>query len=95
MAKTVVWAETALNDLENVIEYISQDSPAYAASFYDSIKGKARSLSTLSKRGRVVPEFFNNDIREIFVHRYRLIYKITNEQIIILAFIHGARELKN
>jgi plasmid stabilization system protein ParE len=32
-------------------------------------------------------------IRELLVSTYRLVYKLTNEHVFIVAFIHGARRL--
>jgi toxin ParE1/3/4 len=90
MAESVVWTETASNDLERAVEYINQDSPGYALSFlYDAME-RAKTLSLFPNRGRIVPEINDPDVREIFLHRYRMIYKIEEEQVVILSFIHGA-----
>jgi len=51
-------------------------------------------LNKLSGRGRVVPEFGNPNLCELFVREYRLIYSIEETRIIILALIHGKRDLK-
>ena len=32
-------------------------------------------------------------IREIFVDRYRLVCKVTEAEVVLLAFIHGSRDL--
>lgn len=95
MAKTVVWTESAMDDLEQVVRYIYRDSPAYALSFYDTVIDKAKTLKDMSERGRIVPELDDEHIREIFVHRYRMIYQICETRIQIITFIHGARELNN
>ena len=52
----------------------------------------AASLETLAERGRVVPELADPTIREVFVFRYRLMYRIETERVTILAFVHGARD---
>ena len=52
----------------------------------------AQTLTTLSERGRVVPEVNDVTIREVFVHRYRLLYQIEDEQVLIVAFLHGSRD---
>jgi len=52
----------------------------------------ARSLGTLLERGRVVPEFKREEIREIFIFNYRMIYRIEKFQVSILAFIHGRQD---
>ena len=91
MVKTVIWTEPAATDLERAVAYIFEDSPAYAVAFYNKVKEKSRTLCELAERGRVVPEHNDEQIREIFIHRYRLIYEIKSEEIIILAFFHGAQ----
>jgi len=45
--------------------------------------------------GHVVPELKQTQIREHFIYSYRIIYEIKNEQIYILAVIHGGRLLEN
>jgi len=53
----------------------------------------AKFLSDLVERGRVVPEFKNETIREIFVHSYRLIYQLQENRVSVLAMIHEAATL--
>jgi plasmid stabilization system protein ParE len=92
MARKVIWADGAVADLDAAADYISKDSPAYAASFVLQSLEAARSLGDLPERGRVVPEFKREDIREIFVFSYRLIYRIDELRVSVLAFIHGRRD---
>lgn len=40
----------------------------------------------------MVPEINDSDIRERFVHKYRVVYKIEPERILIVGIIHGSRE---
>ena len=49
----------------------------------------ARGLGELSERGRVVPEFNDPTLREIFVHRYRLLYRVSVDYVSIVTFLHG------
>jgi hypothetical protein len=39
-----------------------------------------------------VPELEDLRVRELFVHRYRLIYEVGMTELTILAFLHGARD---
>jgi toxin ParE1/3/4 len=89
--QTIIWTGTAYKDLQNIVEYISQDSMYYALAFYDDVMDKAQTLNDFPHRGRVVPEMDDPEMREIFIHRYRLIYQIHNDRIIINTIIHGAR----
>jgi toxin ParE1/3/4 len=95
MVRKVIWTITAYKDLQNIVDYISQVSMYYAISFYDDVMDKAHTLQEFPHRGRIVPEMGDPNMREIFVHRYRLIYQITNENVIITTLIHGARDYKN
>jgi plasmid stabilization system protein ParE len=52
------------------------------------------SLTTLAQRGRVVPELGHRQVREIFGHRFRLIYRVRGREVEVLAFIHGARDFR-
>ncbi len=93
MARKVEWTEVAWSDLEEVSDYIAKDSRYYAAAFVREVRDAARSLTYLAERGRVVPEFGDPTIRELFVRRYRLIYQVTEQSVYIIGFIHGARDL--
>jgi len=44
-------------------------------------------------RGRRVPEYPERELRELIMGNYRLIYMIEPDRVVIVAFIHGAREL--
>jgi plasmid stabilization system protein ParE len=44
--------------------------------------------------GRIVPEIQNPDYRERFIHKYRIIYRVESERILIAAVIHGSRQLE-
>jgi toxin ParE1/3/4 len=75
-----------------VLGFISRDSPEGASRVVEQVLAAAQSLETLSERGRVVPERADPMIREVFVYRYRLMYRVTRDMVEILAFIHGARD---
>ena len=47
-------------------------------------------LNLFPHSGRIVPEINDQNLREIFIHRYRLIYRTELDQVIILTFVHGA-----
>ncbi len=94
MDRQVVWTQTAWNDFEEILTYVSKDSSHYAAAFAREILKAARSLSQYADRGRVVPEFENPAIREIFVRSYRLVYSTAKPAVHILGLVHGARDLE-
>ena len=90
--RTVVWAESAQAALDEVVSYIAHDSRDQAIKVLIRALEAAASLETLADRGRLVPELREPDLREIFVFRYRLMYRVAAEQVRIVAFVHGARD---
>jgi plasmid stabilization system protein ParE len=95
VVKKLIWSEAAWFDLEAATEYIAQDSPIYAKTFVEEIRQAARSLKRFSERGRIVPEVSNNNIREIFPVGYRLVYRVSEDTVTIMALIHHARSWGN
>ncbi len=94
MARQVIWSNEAVADLEALAEYIAKDSPYYAAAFAQELLYAGGTLNTFAERGRIVPEIGNPTIREVFIESYRLIYKIEDARTIVIALVHGARDLK-
>ncbi|WP_146522977.1 type II toxin-antitoxin system RelE/ParE family toxin [Stieleria varia] len=43
--------------------------------------------------GSIVPEYCWDDVREVFVHSYRLIHQLHGNEIRILTVCHGANPL--
>ena len=93
MAREVVWTEPGWDDLEAAAAFIERDSEFYAAAFVQEARDAAASVAEFAERGQVVPEFGDESIRELLVKPYRLIYKVTDEHVFIVAFIHGSQRL--
>jgi toxin ParE1/3/4 len=93
VARVIIWTETTYCGLEEAADYIGNDSPVYAAALVAGAESAAESLAEMSGRGRLAPEFRDPNVRELFVGRYRLIYRISEGAVYILAFIHGARDV--
>jgi addiction module RelE/StbE family toxin len=87
----VVWSPEAIEDLQSIAEYIERDSEFYARSVVMKILDVSRSIKNFPSRGRVVPEVGDDNIRELFVYSYRVIYQIQESEILIVAVIHGKR----
>jgi addiction module RelE/StbE family toxin len=94
MAYRVVWSRRASQDLAAIADYIATDSPTYAGAVVKKVVGQTRILSKFPRSGRKVPEFDSEDIRELLVYSYRVIYRIEDYEIVIAAVIHGKRLLQ-
>ena len=89
----IEWTQPALLDLESIRDYISRDSEYYAARFIEKIIEAVEGLEKLPKMGRSVPEAEEENIREVLLHNYRIIYRVETGRILVLTIIHGARDL--
>jgi toxin ParE1/3/4 len=89
----IEWTQPAVQDLESIRDYISRDSEYYAARFIEKIIKTVENLEKFPMLGRPVPEIENENIREIFLQNYRVFYRIETKRLLVLAIIHGARDL--
>jgi toxin ParE1/3/4 len=94
MAHRVVWSRRALHDVEEIASYVAQDSSAYAAAVVRTIVNQTRLLQRFPRSGRKVPEFDNDDIRELIAYSYRIVFQVTQDEVVIAAVIHGKRLLQ-
>jgi toxin ParE1/3/4 len=95
MAQTLIWSQVSLDDIDDIAEYISRDSEYHAQQVVERIFETGTTIVQHPKIGRVVPELNNPLIRERFIYSYRLIYEISDQEIRVLAVIHGSRLLES
>ena len=91
----VEWSKLAKEDLQEIYDYISNDSERYALRVVDRIVERTEKLSVHPLTGRVVPEFEDENLRELIEGNYRIIYYMeSKEKISIVRIYQGARLLK-
>jgi addiction module RelE/StbE family toxin len=90
----IKWLRKALLDLQDIYDYISKDSERYAQRQINKIVKRTIILKTQLECGKIVPEINRSDIRELVEGRYRIIYKIVNDNLVhILMIHHSLRDL--
>ncbi len=89
----IEWTLPAINDLEAIHDYIGKDSEYYASRFIQKIISAVDTLDKFPKIGRIVPEANNPNIRELIFQNYRIIYRILDDIIQIIAVIRGSRDI--
>lgn len=94
MAHRVDWSRRALRDLESIAEYIAADSPTYAGIVVKNVVNQTKTLAKFPRAGRKVPEFDDENIRELLIYSYRIIYRLQADTVMIAAVIHGKRILQ-
>ena len=82
----------ALEDLEEIVLYIAQDSPQAALHMHDKIIEKANDLAIFPKRGRLVPDIkmAATGHRMLGVKPYIAFYRVVERNVFIYRVPHGA-----
>lgn len=88
----VLWSDTANAHLAEIYEYISRDSPRYALRMIDRITSRSQQITHAPEFGQIVPEYNDENVREVLVGPYRVIYRIETDQAVVLSVVHGARK---
>jgi len=93
MAFAIIWSQTAVEDLREVVRFIARDDPAAAASLADRILSHIDLLADLPFSYRAVPEKADRSIREIVLRPYRIIYQVDDGRcaVHVLRVWHAAR----
>jgi len=58
------------------------------------IVAKTDNLDELPRMGRVVPELNNENIRELSLYSYRILYETKDKDVFVLTVIHRRRDLQ-
>lgn len=87
----VILTEQALEDLEEIENYVSKSSVKMGILLVSKFFDKFELIASFPEMGRIVPEFKNSYLREIFQSKYRIIYLVTDQNIEILRIIHGSK----
>jgi addiction module RelE/StbE family toxin len=91
-------AQNAENDLNEIIMYIAQNSPQNAIKIMEKIQARINTLDHFPYRGGFVPELLARNIkdyRQIIESPWKIIYKIDDGVVNILAIIDSRRNLQD
>ena len=88
----VRFLQEALDDLEEIVLYIAQDSPQAALRMHDRIVEKANDLTVFPKRGRLVPDkkMAAAGYRMLGIKPYIAFYRVIERCVFIYRVLHGA-----
>lgn len=95
MAYNVRWSPRAASHLEEICNYIAKDSHYYASLFAKKVIAIVKSIPQFPMAGRIVPEYGDENLREKIYENYRIVYRIKEKSIEIVAICHGAKLLGN
>ena len=86
----ISWTRTALKDLREIHNFISNDSDFYADRQILRFMERVEILIKFPLLGRVVPEKEDETIRELIEGNYRIFYKLVSKTQIHILRIHSS-----
>ena len=91
------WTKSAKEDLLNIVTRIKkEDTPNTAKNIYQKLKKTAQRSNFFPLKGRVVPELQKEGItqyREIIVAPWRIIYRVGDDTVYLMAIIDSRQNL--
>ena len=89
----VIWTSRARADLKAIHDHIVKDAPQNAKKITREIVQKANILLEFPQIGRKVPEVNDDDLREISLHPWRIIYHLRQGKIFVVTVVHKRRQI--
>ena len=85
------WSHRARRDLIAIGKYIAQDDPVRARRWVSRLRERARTAAAMPLSGRRVPAMEQDDLREVLVRGYRIVYRVFEEETHVLTVFEGHR----
>ena len=82
------WSDIANENMQDIYDFIAQDSPRFAEKELLKITDRVKILRTFPLSGKVVPEYELENRRELIEGNYRIVYQIFSETSIGIETVH-------
>jgi toxin ParE1/3/4 len=90
----IVWSLPARDDLKSIYDFIARDSKHYANRVVQDIHDKTGVLQDFPQLGKIVAEIGEDNLREISLYSYRILYETMPDAIYIHGVTHMRRNFK-
>jgi len=90
----VIWSDPARADLRAIHDFIAHDSTHYAKQVTQDMVAKTDVLNELPRIGKMIPELGDDNLRELSLYSYRILYEIKAPDVSVLAVIHKRQEFQ-
>ena len=87
------WTDRAKGRLRVIHTEIAKHSLATADKEVDKLLSASARLAQLPNSGRKVPEYGQDDVRELLIRPYRLIYWLLPNRIDVMTIVHYRQHL--
>lgn len=91
----IIWTAPALDELNEIAEYIALDKPSAAKKLIQDVFKRVKRLKRFPESGRLPPELPDSVYREIISGPCRVFYRQEQNKIFILYVMRGERALRN
>ncbi len=92
----IKYAPAAVDDMDEIFSYISQDNILAAEMMLEKISGGIARLAELPNMGSVLSDeeytIIHRGYRFIVIHPYLIFYRIIDNTVIIHRILHGRRD---
>jgi plasmid stabilization system protein ParE len=85
------WSRRATRDLIAIGDFIATDKPLAARRWVERLRARAVRATASPLGGRIVPELQREDVREVFLKSYRIVYQVLPREIVVLTVFEGHR----
>ena len=89
----IVWSPTARRRAQAAVDHIALDRPQTSLEWLDGLVRRVDLLRDLPEQGRVVREWHESSVREVFHDPYRVIYEVLDDRLEVLTLSHFRQEL--
>jgi plasmid stabilization system protein ParE len=90
----VIFAQSALDDLDELTDWIAQDSPRRAISFNAELRASCRGLARYPRRFQLVARYATREIRRRVHGAFLIFYEIGRSELRVIRIVHGARDFE-
>lgn len=90
--RDLVITDPARKDLDDIYDYIAQDSPAAAETFVTGLVGSLYEMADLGLTGS--PRDWVRPGLRLHVHgKYCAYFRVTDDDLVVIRVVHGARDV--
>ncbi len=91
----IKWSEPALEDLNEIADYIALDKPSAAKKLVQEVFKSVKRLKDFPESGKVPVELEDSRYREIIVGPCRVFYRVEGNIVFVLYVMRSERTLRN
>lgn len=91
----IIWTEPALQDLDEIADYISLDKPAAASLFVRRVFERIEQLAHHPTSGSAPSELKGTQYRQLVIPPVRIFYRAQNEVVYIIYVMRGEKLFRN